>query len=285
MLKCSIRGISKQILYMFRKIVSNLPFSPALVGQLGFYAKRLRKEETTRRLGLIFIALALVVQSLAVFQPSESANASSETDMVSGGIGSSINNFLNPYDSNTKYLRDVMNYAGITRSEIAASKFTTFTTGTKLSWGFASRFSYDQGERQHNITNLYNEKVTTIYSRPLSLWGSESKQVSGWVGNSANMGWFAIMQTCGNLVTTKIPTTPIPVPTPPAPKPYTPPTPTTPTPPAPKPYTPPTPTTPTPPAPTTPTPVELCRLNPRLLADDANCLPCPGKETIWINDE
>jgi len=38
---------------MFRKIVSNLPFSPALVGQLGFYAKRLRKEETTRRLGLI----------------------------------------------------------------------------------------------------------------------------------------------------------------------------------------------------------------------------------------
>ena len=55
---------------MFRKIVSNLPFSPALVGQLGFYAKRLKKEETTRRLGLIFIALALVVQSLAVFQPS-----------------------------------------------------------------------------------------------------------------------------------------------------------------------------------------------------------------------
>lgn len=71
---------------MFRKIVSNLPFSPALVGQLGFYAKRLRKEETTRRLGLIFIALALVVQSFAVFQPPKSANASSETNMVSGGI-------------------------------------------------------------------------------------------------------------------------------------------------------------------------------------------------------
>jgi hypothetical protein len=60
---------------MFRRIVSNLAFSPALVGQLGFYAKRLRKEESTRRLGLVFTALALIVQSLAVFSPPEAANA------------------------------------------------------------------------------------------------------------------------------------------------------------------------------------------------------------------
>jgi hypothetical protein len=60
---------------MFRRIVSNLSFSPALVGQLGFYARRLRKEEATRRLGLVFTALALVVQSLAVFSPPEAANA------------------------------------------------------------------------------------------------------------------------------------------------------------------------------------------------------------------
>lgn len=53
---------------MFRKIVSQLSFSPALVGQLSFYAKRLRKEQATRRLGLVFVAMALVVQSLVVFQ-------------------------------------------------------------------------------------------------------------------------------------------------------------------------------------------------------------------------
>ena len=52
---------------MFRKLVSNIAFSPALVSQLGFYAKRLRKEETTRRIGLIFTVLALVVQSFEVF--------------------------------------------------------------------------------------------------------------------------------------------------------------------------------------------------------------------------
>jgi len=109
---------------MFRKIVSNIAFSPALVGQLSFYAKRLRKEEATRRLGLVFVALALVVQALAVFQPPESANASNRNDFVSGGLGlganKSINNFLTPYDTNSNHLRDVMNYTGITRQEIAS---------------------------------------------------------------------------------------------------------------------------------------------------------------------
>lgn len=61
---------------MFRKIVSNLPFSPALVGQLSFYAKRLRKEEVTRRIGLIFTVFAIAIQSLAVFVPPEASNAS-----------------------------------------------------------------------------------------------------------------------------------------------------------------------------------------------------------------
>lgn len=189
---------------MFKKIVSNLPFSPALVGQLGFYAKRLRKEEATRRLGLVFVVLALLVQSLAVFQPSESANASSSSDMVNGGI-SSINNFLSAYDSNTKHLRDTMNYAGISRAEIVATKYGTWQTGDKLSWGYASRFSYAQGERQHIILNESGQKVTTAYSRPLSLWGSKTKNISGWIGYSSKMGWFAIMKSCGNLVTNGVP--------------------------------------------------------------------------------
>jgi hypothetical protein len=68
---------------MFRKIVSNLPFSPALVGQLGFYSKKLRTEKTTRRLGLIFLVLALIVQLLAISQPAESVNASNQNDVTS----------------------------------------------------------------------------------------------------------------------------------------------------------------------------------------------------------
>ncbi len=65
---------------MFRKLVSSLPFSPALVGQLGFYARRLSKEQATRRLGLIFTALALVVQSFTLFSPPEQSYAASPTN-------------------------------------------------------------------------------------------------------------------------------------------------------------------------------------------------------------
>ncbi len=194
---------------MFRKIVSNLPFSPALVGQLGFYAKRLKKEEATRRLGLIFVALALLVQSLVVFQPAESANATSSTDMVNGGI-SSLNDFLSAYDSNTKHLKDVMNYVGITRNEISTMTYGTFRTGERLSWGFAPRFSYAQGERQHSIADSTVQTVATVYSRPLKLWGSVDKTIYGWRGQSSKIGWFGIMKSCGNLVTDTTPPPPPP---------------------------------------------------------------------------
>lgn len=231
---------------MFRKIVSNITFSPALVGQLGFYAKRLRKEETTRRLGLIFVALALVVQALAVFQPPESANASNRNDFVSGGLGlganKSINNFLTPYDANSNHLHDVMNYTGITRQEIASSKYTYWAPGKTLSWGFESRFSAAQGEKIVKVTGPSGNAITTVYARPMTLYGyTSASRIYGWVGHSQKMGWFAIMQACGNLVTTKIP--PIPTP-PPAPTPTPKPTPT------PAPHV----TTPTPAPTPTPTP-------------------------------
>ncbi len=329
---------------MFKKIVSNLPFSPALIGQLGFYAKRLRQEEFTRRLGLIFVALALCVQSLAVFDPPESANASSDYDMVTGGIGSSINNYLIAYDNNAKHLRDVMNYVGITRDEIAASKYSSWVVDKTINWSFAARVGYDQGEREYSIPDSSGNQATTIYSRPLGLSYNPNSRVYGWVGYSKKMGWFGILQSCGNLETQRIPTIPdtnqasywgnnciktemysqvtrytatgnvsqvivkggtgyrlytagpftnltaplnptngqnyaishvIVCYNPATPTPSHTPTPThthTPTP-TPKPTHTPTPT---------PTP-EKCAVNPNLSANDENCRPCPGNETIWIN--
>jgi hypothetical protein len=245
---------------MFKKIISNLPFSPALIGQLGFYAKRLRKEEATRRLALIFVVLTLIVQSIAIFQPTESANASSQNDMVTGGI-TSISDYLSVYDKNSKNIKDVMDYVGITREEIAKATYTEIKVGSRLSWGFTPHFSYDQGERQYNITSSDGQRTTTIYSRPLSLWGDY--YVKGWYGQSQKIGWFGIMRACGNLVTETVPTAPTPAPTP------------EPTP------------TPTPEPTPEPTPIpepKKCAVNPALLESDEGCKSCPGNETIWIND-
>lgn len=186
---------------MFQKIVSSLPFSPTLVGQLGFYAKRLKKEEVTRRTSLILVALAIAVQSIAVFQPPESANASSTNDLVIGGLHGSLNNFMTPYDANTRNLKDIMNYAGITRQEILSAKYGTWIVNNTNSWGFLPKFSYAQGERKHSIPGSNGNIVTTVYSRPLKLWTSPTSRVTGWIGNSAKIGWFAIMNSCGNLAT------------------------------------------------------------------------------------
>lgn len=75
---------------MFRKIVSSLPFSPALVGQLGFYVRELRKEQSARRLGLIFIVLTAVVQGFALLEPPQALTARpvdvSASNVPSAGI-------------------------------------------------------------------------------------------------------------------------------------------------------------------------------------------------------
>jgi hypothetical protein len=213
---------------MFKKIVSQLSFSPALVGQLSFYAKRLKKEQTTRRLGLVFVALALVVQSLVVFQPPQSANAANPSDMIPGGLGlgsaRSFNNFLGPYDRNERNMKDIYNYFGITRAEILAAggNFSRFQVGNKISWGFENRAN----SKVVPITNGDGKQVTTLYGRKLNSINPSSAQIYSYIGYSKKVGWFAIMQACGNLVTDIYPTPPPPPvpPTPPAPTP--PPTPT-----------------------------------------------------------
>lgn len=200
---------------MFKKIVSQLSFSPALVGQLSFYAKRLCKEQTTRRLGLVFVALALVVQSLTIFQPPEPANAASNNDFVVGGLGlgsnRSLNNLLNPYDRNDRNLKDIFNYFGITREEITATSFQKITIGSKKSYGFENR----AGSTSINITDGNFNPVRTIYGRPLTIWGhSPNDYMWAYVGHSSKTGWFAILQSCANLVTENYPTPPTPPPAP-----------------------------------------------------------------------
>ena len=204
---------------MFRKLVSGLPFSPALVGSLGFYARRLKREETTRRLGLIFTALALVVQSFAVFSPPEPANAASSNDMIYGGVSSRAD-ILRAYDNNTKF-RNVMKYAGITRGELANTYKKTinnlsYGTGSKewKSWGYNSRFSAAQGEVRHSAFG------TTVYSRPHNLYNTTSYQkqygqnVEVYYTKSAKFGEFGIMVHCGNLFAPNLPTPPPPPPAP-----------------------------------------------------------------------
>lgn len=205
---------------MFRKLVSNLAFSPALVGQLGFYARRLKREETTRRLGLIFTALALVVQSLTVFTPPQSANAANASDFINGGVNSKAD-ILDAYDRSANGngdFKQIMDYAGITRAELRDMSEGTINsrghgTGNNAwqTWGRSHVFSSDQGEVKHVIPMGNGDRTTTVYSKPLWRYDSlpytkqNGSNYAAFKGHSAKIGAFAIVKDCGNLVTTKTP--------------------------------------------------------------------------------
>lgn len=191
---------------MFRKIVSNLAFSPALVGQLGFYAKRLRKEETTRRIGLIFTALALVVQSFAVFSPPESANAANGNNVIYGGIRDK-NDLISMYDQNRDSaghtdLQQIYSYFGITRQDILNGTVTTFNSRDhNLSIKSVGRSTYEWQRTAHSIpgtnTTVYESE---LYKFDTSPWTKQNgSQYPALVGKRASDGqWFAIMFGCGN---------------------------------------------------------------------------------------
>lgn len=191
---------------MFRQIVSNLSFSPALVGQLGFYAKRLRKEEATRRIGLIFTALALVVQSFAVFSPPESANAASGNNVIYGGIKDK-NDLLSIYDQNRDSaghtdIQQIYSYFGITRQDIVNGNVTTFNSRDQnLSIRSVGRSTYAWQRDPHAIpgtnTTVYESLLYQFDSTP---WTKEhGSSYTALVGKRASDGqWFAIMFGCGN---------------------------------------------------------------------------------------
>ncbi len=198
---------------MFKKLVSNLPFSPALVGQLGFYASRLKKEEAVRRLGLIVLAFALVMQSFAVFNPPQSTNAADPSDLIRGGV-TSVNQILAAYDNPNSDYRDIANYLGITRAELANMKSGYMNAREKgtgasawKSWGRTPKFSASQGEVVHTIP-LRKGGSEKMYSRPNYLFYAANKgtKIPVFRGYSAKIGEFTIIKPCANFATTKLPT-------------------------------------------------------------------------------
>jgi uncharacterized repeat protein (TIGR01451 family) len=188
---------------MFRKLVSNLAFSPALVGQLGFYARRLRKEEMTRRTGLIFIALSLVVQSFAVFSPPEPANASNADNIIYSGIRNK-EDLLAVYDRGSdsagrKDIKEIYTHFGITRADIANMQMGSYNTGDfdgqlksvgRSDWGVAYR-------KPVQVAN----SATTVYTGGFIGTHGKSWPMPALIGTrSIDGAWVAITLDCGNPV-------------------------------------------------------------------------------------
>lgn len=197
---------------MFRKLVANLSFSPALIHEVGFYAHRLKKEEVTRQLTVLFMIMALIVQSLAIFSPPESANASSKQDLLLGGV-SSKEDFLTRYKANEANIKDIFTAAGITSEDIeAVEPGTVHSKDNNLVMSRLSQFAGNKDEAIFTYTKSETGQNASTYISPLRFWdtGEVAKEFGtsyqAWIGKSDQLGWFAVLKQSGNIVTKTLPT-------------------------------------------------------------------------------
>ncbi len=264
---------------MFEKLLSVLPYNPSLVHQMSFYSHRMREEANIRRTGMVFLALAFLVQFVAVLNPprqtfAEDSNNMSISPITSASHGKAV--CLN----NTRHYHDIMTYYGITCEDIGNASTLTIHSEGQMYYSIGHN---SVGQRNANTQRVTNEAAVsiptdagniTVYYRLLRSWDSPGTN-SAYEGTlrvtSAKTGevWY-ILKNCGNLVSVHPPkryVPPTPAPTKPTPKPA--PTPTPQPIPTPKPTPTPTPT----PIPT-PTPQPIPTPKPEPCIYGKTCKPC-----------
>lgn len=193
---------------MFRKIISSLSFSPAIVERLAAYAKTTKKEESIRKMGVIFLAVAILFQVFAIIAPPKSSNNSSTGDIIYGGVGidhEGLSNVLTNFDSNTNNFRAVAVSLGINRSDISNSQFGSWNVSDKYLWNLYPYFSSNSTENAYALYDSSGSKNAVAYVRPAKLMIKNNRKVSGWLGESNRVGRFVIDSSSGNIMTSIIP--------------------------------------------------------------------------------
>lgn len=177
---------------MFKRIVSNISFSPSTVVQLGVYAAKLKQESRLRSIGLILITLTLLLQILVVLLPPRAANSASHNDLMYGGV-SSIDDILAYYDNNEHNVQDILTTIGIRREDIAQLRPSSIKLDDRLITGRTPLVGEIYGEQ------TYRGGAFTFSVRPSNTIPQPEVTFTGWEGTSP-IGDFAILQQGGNVV-------------------------------------------------------------------------------------
>src|SRR5665213_3265290 len=105
---------------MFEKLLSLLPYNPSLAHQLAFYSRRMREEASIRRVGLVFVVLAFLVQFFAVISPPQPTVASSSSDLINGGFVQK-SEAVSACTSNAKDYQTILANYGISCADVSRS--------------------------------------------------------------------------------------------------------------------------------------------------------------------
>lgn len=215
---------------MFKKLLSNLPYNPSLIGQVSFYAKRMHAEESVRRLGLGFVMLAMFVQMFAVMSPPEPGLAASSNDIIHGGFKTHAQ--ANQHcRNNTSDFRNILSYYGVSCDTLAkaSTRWIKSTDHNKQihSMGRNPKGQYITKNGRSKPTNEHSVKINgkTYYMRHLWAWDSGAYSSYEVLEMKNNRGQtIMILYNCGNIATIgeykpPAPIVPAPIVPKPAPKP------------------------------------------------------------------
>ncbi len=187
------------------RLLSNLPFNPGLIGQVTFYANRLHKEESVRRIGLVMTALALVIQMFAVIAPAKpTLAAANSNDIVYGGGDKQA--ILSALQNNTDGLgrtdiRAIFEYYlggnGAADNAIANGvEETIYSTAANNFWSIG-RSARDGNDIALSIPGAQ----TSIFQRTLQGWNNGGAWRAVKVKSAINSQEMWILKDCGNIVT------------------------------------------------------------------------------------
>jgi len=187
---------------MFRKLISNLPYHPAVLSQVAFYAHRLGQEKSIRKIGFLLTSLVLVIQVFAIIYPSRPSLATSANDLIYGA--SSKEQVIEAYTHNRDGfgrtdIRAIYDHYGIGLDQISAATYQKIgseqrpytSTGRSTSPGPDTFISID------------GVQDGGIYQRPLKNWDINHQQ--NWYDSISGVSKFGfrfwiITDGCGNIV-------------------------------------------------------------------------------------
>ncbi len=173
---------------MFKKLVSNLSFSPGILSQMAYYSRRLSRENLTRQLSAIMAIGVFVFQIAAVALPPTISRANGGNNLIADGVTSQediISNLNRDPD-----LRALFSAYGVTDALIRSTTLTYIPAQNSNMYSFG---------RQEIVASTHVKfGGTDFYYRPLSSVAITAN-AHAYVGHFANGKQFAILVTCGNL--------------------------------------------------------------------------------------
>lgn len=163
---------------MFRKIITNLPFQPALLGQLSLYIRHINKEEYLRKIGFILVVIIFVIQPFFILSPPKASLTTSTADIIYGA--SSQQDILQSYYNDRDMfgrtdIQEIYNYYGVELKQISSAKNTTITKAEANNYINTSRVPSNISD---TFISIPGASSGGVYEYPLALWENGNNKAS-----------------------------------------------------------------------------------------------------------